>query len=88
MLLLVAYDKLHALSLASCSGKFCLGKFSGLRSLHAPTESSGDAAIGATEKVAVLVAANSRRWWHNSVMALNRVLTIAYFDRLGVRRLS
>jgi RNA-directed DNA polymerase len=45
-------------------------------------------ALGATEKVAVSVAANSRRWWHNSAMALNRVLTIAYFDRLGVPRLS
>lgn len=45
-------------------------------------------ALGATEKVALLVAANSRRWWHNSAMALNRVLTIAYFDRLGVPRLS
>jgi RNA-directed DNA polymerase len=45
-------------------------------------------ALGATETVAVSVAANSRRWWHNSAMALNRVLTIAYFDRLGVPRLS
>ena len=45
-------------------------------------------ALGATEKIAVSVAANSRRWWHNSAMALNRVLTIAYFDRLGVPRLS
>ena len=45
-------------------------------------------ALGATEKVAALVAANSRRWWHNSAVALNRVLTIAYFDRLGVPRLS
>lgn len=45
-------------------------------------------ALGATEKVALSVAANSRRWWHNSALALNRVLTIAYFDRLGVPRLS
>ncbi|MDY7574080.1 group II intron reverse transcriptase/maturase [Actimicrobium sp. CCI2.3] len=45
-------------------------------------------ALGATEKVAGSVAANSRRWWHNSAMALNRVLTIAYFNRLGVPRLS
>lgn len=28
------------------------------------------------------VAANSRRWWSNSRMALNNVLTIAYFNRL------
>ena len=45
-------------------------------------------ALGASAKVARLVAANSRRWWRNSGMALNSVLTIAYFDRLGVPRLS
>lgn len=45
-------------------------------------------ALGASAKVARLVAANSRRWWHNSRMALNSVLTIAYFDRLGLPRLS
>ena len=44
--------------------------------------------LGASEKVARLVAANSRRWWRNSRMALNNVLTIAYFDRLGMPRLS
>jgi hypothetical protein len=31
-----------------------------------------------------MVAANSRRWWHNSALALNSVLTIAYFHRLGI----
>jgi RNA-directed DNA polymerase len=45
-------------------------------------------ALGASVKVARLVAANSRRWWCNSRLALNSVLTIAYFDRLGVPRLS
>jgi len=45
-------------------------------------------ALGASAKVARLVAANSRRWWHNSRLALNNVLTIAYFDRLGLPRLS
>lgn len=45
-------------------------------------------ALGTSAKVARLVAANSRRWWHNSRMALNSVLTIAYFDCLGVPRLS
>jgi RNA-directed DNA polymerase len=45
-------------------------------------------ALGASAKVARLVAANSHRWWHNSRLALNKVLTIAYFDRLGVPRLS
>ena len=45
-------------------------------------------ALGASEKVALLVAKNSRRWWRNSRMALNNVLTIAHFDRLGMPRLS
>lgn len=45
-------------------------------------------ALGASAKVARLVAANSRSWWRNSAMALNSVLTIAYFDRLGMPRLS
>jgi RNA-directed DNA polymerase len=45
-------------------------------------------ALGAHGKVAVLVAKNSRRWWRNSRMALNNVLTIAYFDRLGMPRLT
>ena len=44
--------------------------------------------LGASAHVARLVAANSRRWWRNSYLALNNVLTIAYFDRLGVPRLS
>jgi RNA-directed DNA polymerase len=44
--------------------------------------------LGATEDVARRVAANSRRWWSNSDGDINRVLTIAYFDRLGVPRLS
>jgi RNA-directed DNA polymerase len=44
--------------------------------------------LGAKPKVALLVAKNSRRWWRNSYLALNNVLTIAYFDRLGMPRLS
>ena len=34
------------------------------------------------------VAANSRRWWCNSGKLLNRVLNLAWFDRLGLARLS
>ena len=45
-------------------------------------------ALGATEDVAKQVAVNSRRWWRNSALLLNGVLTIAYFDQLGVPRLS
>ncbi len=45
-------------------------------------------ALGAPADVAQQVAANSRRWWRNSGLALNRVLTIGYFDRLGMPRLT
>jgi RNA-directed DNA polymerase len=45
-------------------------------------------ALGATQSAAERVADNSRCWWRNSRGALNTVLTIAYFDRLGVPRLS
>jgi hypothetical protein len=34
------------------------------------------------------VAVNSRRWWRNSNRLLKTVLTIAYFDRLGLPRFS
>ena len=45
-------------------------------------------ALGASHEVARKVAANSRRWWNNSGHALNRVLTIGYFERLGMPRLT
>ena len=45
-------------------------------------------AAGAGQDVAKQVAGNSRRWWRNSDRLLKTVLTIAYFDRLGVPRLS
>jgi group II intron reverse transcriptase/maturase len=44
--------------------------------------------LGASEDVAASIAGNSHRWWHNSALALNRVLSIAHFDRLGVPRFS
>ena len=44
-------------------------------------------ALGASEEVAKRVAVNSCRWWRNSDRLLKKVLTIAYFDRLGVPRL-
>ncbi len=44
--------------------------------------------LGATPQVAGRVAANGRRWWRNSGKALNQVLTIVWFDRLGLPRLS
>jgi RNA-directed DNA polymerase len=45
-------------------------------------------ALGAKENAARQVAVNSRRWWRNSDRLLKTVLTIAYYDRLGVPRLS
>ena len=45
-------------------------------------------ALGASEDVAKQVAGNGHRWWCNSDGAIKRVLTIAYFDQLGVPRLS
>jgi RNA-directed DNA polymerase len=45
-------------------------------------------ALGASAQVAKRIAANSRRWWRNSAKLLNSVLTISYFDRLGLPRLS
>jgi hypothetical protein len=44
-------------------------------------------ALGASEQVARRIAANSRCWWRSSAMLLNSVLTISYFDRLGLPRL-
>jgi group II intron reverse transcriptase/maturase len=45
-------------------------------------------ALGASSEQAARVAGHARRWWHNSRLELNRILPIAYFDRLGVPRLS
>lgn len=46
-------------------------------------------ALGAAHDVARQVAANSCRWWRNSgSKLLNGVLSIAWFDRLGLPRLS
>jgi len=45
-------------------------------------------AMGASATDADKVARNSRCWWRNSRMLLNRAMPIAYFDRLGVPRLS
>jgi RNA-directed DNA polymerase len=43
---------------------------------------------GATHDVAKQVSVNGRRWWRNSAKLLNSVLTIAWFDQLGLPRLS
>lgn len=45
-------------------------------------------ALGASVEVAKKIAGNARRWWNNSRYELNRVLTIAWFDSLGLPRFS
>ena len=45
-------------------------------------------ALGASVDLAARIAGNARRWWRNRRMGLNRVLPIAYFDRLGVPKFS
>lgn len=44
--------------------------------------------LGASPDLAARIAGNAARWWRNSAMGLNFVLTTAYFDRLGVPRFS
>lgn len=64
-----------------------------LRAIHLKQWRNGTVAyrelrkLGATPPVAQDVAAFGRRWWASSARGLNRVLTLAYFDRLGVPRL-
>ena len=45
-------------------------------------------AMGATSDQAARIASGTRSWWRNSAQGLNRLMPIAYFDRLGVPRLS
>ena len=45
-------------------------------------------ALGAKPGVAAQVAGNARRWWRNSGMLLNSVLTIRWVDQLGLPRLA
>ena len=65
-----------------------------LRSLHLKQWRRGRTtyrelrALGASPGHAASVAARTGRWWRNAAMALNAILTIAYFDRLGVPRLA
>jgi RNA-directed DNA polymerase len=44
--------------------------------------------LGARVDEAQRIAGHIRRWWHTSALGINRLLPIAYFDRLGVPRLS
>jgi hypothetical protein len=44
--------------------------------------------LGAAKHVATRVAQNARCWWRNSRGDIQKVLTIAWFDQLGLPRLS
>jgi group II intron reverse transcriptase/maturase len=45
-------------------------------------------ARGVSAPIARRVAANSRRWWRNSAMAIHVAFPIRYFDQLGIPRLA
>jgi group II intron reverse transcriptase/maturase len=45
-------------------------------------------ALGANRDDAQRAVGNTRRWWRTSCLGLNRVLNLAWFDRLGLPRLS
>ncbi len=44
--------------------------------------------LGASHEVAAQVAVAGRRWWHCSRSNLHRVLTVEYFDSIGIPRLT
>lgn len=44
--------------------------------------------LGARVDEAKCIAGNLRHWWHTSALGVNRLLPIAYFDRLGVPKFS
>jgi RNA-directed DNA polymerase len=44
--------------------------------------------LGASHDVARQIAANRWRWWRNSSKLLNSVLNLAWFDRMGLPRLT
>lgn len=70
----------------------CNGVGSGMRRSGADRGCGGYQRVEALDATgrgsALLVAENSRRGRHNSRFALNNVLTIAYFDRLSMPRLT
>jgi RNA-directed DNA polymerase len=53
-----------------------------------PTIYHGLRSLGATHELAAQIAGGGKRWWKHSQLGLNRVLTVSYFDSLGVPRLS
>jgi RNA-directed DNA polymerase len=44
--------------------------------------------LGATHELAVLAAGGAGHWWKHSEAGLNRILTVTYFDAIGIPRLT
>lgn len=53
-----------------------------------PTIYSGLRRLGATHELAALIAGAGNRWWHCSLSDIHRVLTVKYFDSIGIPRLT
>ncbi len=53
-----------------------------------PTIYRGLRRLGATHELAALVAGAGNRWWHCSLSDIHCVLTVSYFDSLGIPRLT
>ncbi|MEO6320501.1 MAG: group II intron maturase-specific domain-containing protein [Polaromonas sp.] len=45
-------------------------------------------ALGANHELAAQIAGGAGHWWGHSEAGLNRVLTVKYFDELGIPRLT
>ncbi len=65
-----------------------------LRALHLKHWKRGTTAFGelrsrgASVELAAQIAANVQRWWRTSKLRLHHVFTLAYFDELGLPRLT
>ena len=44
--------------------------------------------LGASHDLAALVAGGAGHWWSPSEVGLKRILTVKYFDELGIPRLT
>ena len=53
-----------------------------------PTIYRGLRRLGATHELAALIAGAGNRWWHCSLSDIHRVLTVKYFDSIGIPRLT
>ncbi len=53
-----------------------------------PTIYHGLRRLGATHELAALIAGAGNRWWHCSLSDIHRVLTVKYFDSIGIPRLT